>query len=313
MTAFVYRGPLASCNYGCSYCPFAKQRDSRAELARDAAALERFVGFVEGRAEPSRVFFTPWGEALIRKPYQAALARLSHAPQVGRVAIQTNLSAPLAFLARCNVERLGLWCTFHPTEVSMARFVARCERLSELRVPYSVGIVGRLSHLQLAAELRRRLPQDVYLWVNADRRANYDAAAIAQLSALDPLFHYNLAPQPSLNADCAAGEDVVSVDGAGNLRRCHFLPEVIGNLYESDWERSLRPRACTKASCTCHIGYVHRRDMPLRQIFGDGLLERRLPLAQVSSSGAYSAGSSKPAIQAAASWQRVSVGGTRST
>jgi MoaA/NifB/PqqE/SkfB family radical SAM enzyme len=313
MTTFVYRGPLASCNYACSYCPFAKQRDSRADLARDATALERFVSFVEGRREPSRVFFTPWGEALIRKPYQAALARLSHAPQVGRVAIQTNLSAPLAFLQRCKVERIGLWCTFHPTEVGLERFVARCARLSELRVPYSVGIVGRLEHLELAAELRRRLPDDVYLWVNADRRANYDAAAIAELSALDPLFRYNLRPEPSLHADCAAGDDVVSVDGAGNVRRCHFLPEVIGNLYEPGWEDALRPRPCSKPSCTCHIGYVHRRDLPLRQIFGDGVLERRLPLAQVSSSGAYSDGSSKPAIQAAASWQRVSVGGTRST
>ncbi len=109
-------------------------------------------------------------------------------PHVGRVAIQTNLSARLAFLQKCNVERLGLWCTFHPTEVSLARFVARCERLSELGVPYSVGIVGKLDHLELAAELRRRLPDDVYLWVNADRRANYDPAAIAELSALDPLF-----------------------------------------------------------------------------------------------------------------------------
>ncbi len=106
---------------------------------------------------------------------------------------------------------------------------------------------------------------------------------------------------------------MVSVDGDGNLRRCHFLPEIIGNLYESGWEDALRPRLCNKESCTCHIGYVHRRDLPLRQIFGDGVLERRLPLAQVSISGAYSDGSSKPAIQAAASWQRVGVGGTRST
>ena len=41
--SILWRGPLASCNYGCAYCPFAKKVDSRAELARDRRALERFV------------------------------------------------------------------------------------------------------------------------------------------------------------------------------------------------------------------------------------------------------------------------------
>ena len=28
----LYRGPLASCNYDCPYCPFAKRRDSTEQL-----------------------------------------------------------------------------------------------------------------------------------------------------------------------------------------------------------------------------------------------------------------------------------------
>src|SRR5690606_13305863 len=34
-----WRGPLASCNYDCDYCPFAKHVSSREELAADQAAL----------------------------------------------------------------------------------------------------------------------------------------------------------------------------------------------------------------------------------------------------------------------------------
>ena len=30
-----YRGSLSSCNYACGYCPFAKTRNTRSELARD--------------------------------------------------------------------------------------------------------------------------------------------------------------------------------------------------------------------------------------------------------------------------------------
>lgn len=41
----LYRGPLASCDYDCPYCPFAKRRDSRAQLTADRSALERFAGW----------------------------------------------------------------------------------------------------------------------------------------------------------------------------------------------------------------------------------------------------------------------------
>ena len=312
MLTFIYRGPLASCNYACVYCPFAKKHDSRADLARDARALTRFVDCVAARSSPSSVFFTPWGEALIRKVYRRAVARLSHCSHLRRVAIQTNLSAPLGFLDECDVTRVGLWCTFHPSQVGLERFISRCRELSRRGVPFSVGIVGRVEHLELAARLRDELPSDVYLWINADRRATYDAAALARLTAIDPLFHHNLEPAPSKGADCAAGQDVVSVDGDGNLRRCHFLPEVIANLYSPGWERSLVPRACDRPSCSCHIGYVHRRDLPLAQLFGDGVLERRLPLFQATSSGADGSASAKPQSRAPASWQRVTARDTPS-
>jgi hypothetical protein len=41
--SILYRGPLSSCNYACAYCPFAKRRESSAELTRDRAALARFL------------------------------------------------------------------------------------------------------------------------------------------------------------------------------------------------------------------------------------------------------------------------------
>ena len=33
--SILYRGPLASCNYDCPYCPFAKRRDDPAALRAD--------------------------------------------------------------------------------------------------------------------------------------------------------------------------------------------------------------------------------------------------------------------------------------
>ena len=67
----LYRGPLASCDYDCSYCPFAKRRDTPEQLRADRAAVERFVDWVASQATQSpgkriSVLFTPWGEGLVR-------------------------------------------------------------------------------------------------------------------------------------------------------------------------------------------------------------------------------------------------------
>ncbi len=60
----LYRGPLASCNYRCAYCPFAKQRDSAQELAYDRRCLDRFVQWVAARPVTEiSLLLTPWGEA----------------------------------------------------------------------------------------------------------------------------------------------------------------------------------------------------------------------------------------------------------
>src|SRR4051812_1775133 len=92
----LYRGPLSSCNYACSYCPFAKRTENHADLEQDRLALDRFVQWLTAQdGERFGVLFTPWGEALIRRWYQEALGVLTHLPHVERAAIQTNLSCGL--------------------------------------------------------------------------------------------------------------------------------------------------------------------------------------------------------------------------
>lgn len=278
----LYRGPLASCNYACPYCPFAKRRDSRETLRRDAAALARFVDWAEGQDRRSLgVLFTPWGEALIRPAYRKAMARLSHMPHLHKVAAQTNLSWPTGWLQECDPERIAFWCTFHPGETSLERFLSRCADLDALGIGYSVGIVGKREHFSALTELRRALPPETYLWVNAFRDEGpgyYSPGDIASLRAIDPLFEINRTGIRSRNLACATGETAISVDGDGEVRRCHFIPARIGNLYDPDFDDALKPRPCPAASCRCHIGYAHMPHLRFRELFGTGLLERALPL-----------------------------------
>ncbi|WP_169737125.1 STM4011 family radical SAM protein, partial [Deinococcus pimensis] len=275
----LYRGDLSSCNYGCRYCPFAKRTMSREEHARDASQLSRFVTWVETRDFDVSVLFTPWGEALARRRYQDALVRLSHARHVRRVAVQTNLSGRLDWLARADRSRVALWATYHPTQTTRALFLARCRTLSEAGVRYSVGMVGVRSAIDEVEALRAELPPGVYLWVNAlQGGAGYYAEEdVRRLSRVDPLFELNTRRYRTRGVACAAGETVVSVDGDGTVRRCHFIERPIGNLYDEDFLRVLVPRPCSRATCSCHIGYAHVEALGVGEAFGEGVLERVAP------------------------------------
>jgi len=237
----------------------------------------------------------PLGEALIRKWYQQALVRLTGMPHVAKAVIQTNLSCRLEWVEACDKRRLALWTTFHPTEVARARFVERCHELDRRGVRFSVGVVGLKEHAVAIEALRRELPPYVYLWINAYKRVPeyYSEDEVQQLTAIDPLFPINNQRHPSLGCSCRCGHSVVSVDGDGTIRRCHFIREPIGNLYEPGWEQALQERPCTNATCGCHIGYVHMDDLELYDVYGDGVLER-IPAAHSRSSSWHEACSFPP-------------------
>ena len=272
----LYRGPLSSCNYACDYCPFAKTRNTRAELEDDAAKLARFVDWVAGRREKIGILFTPWGEALIHQHYQQAIATLSRLPNVWRVAIQTNLSCQLDWIEKCDKSVAAFWTTYHPSQILLRRFVEQCARLDAMEVRYSVGVVGLREHFADIAKLRKALRSETYIWINAYKRTAdyYTMQEIGELRAVDQLFDFNRVAHPSLGRECRSGHSVFTVDGNGDVRRCHFIKSVIGNIYEPSFENALTPRPCTNDSCGCYIGYIHMPHLRLDEIYGDGLMER---------------------------------------
>lgn len=275
--SILYRGTLSGCNYSCDYCPFAKKKDSRKVLEKDAQELNRFVNWVETRKkETIGILFTPWGEALIRKHYQEAMIRLSQMPHVCKVSIQTNLSCSLNWLENCDKEKVALWATFHPTQTTMSQFLKKCQQLDVLQVKYSVGVVGFKEALTEIEELRQKLPANTYLWINALKKdaLYYTPDDIYRMSAIDPHVAYNLTNHVSKGLSCRAGHTTFSVNGSGDMTRCHFIKEAIGNIYDVDFEQNLYPKLCTNDTCGCHIGYVHLEKLQLEKVFGDRLLER---------------------------------------
>jgi MoaA/NifB/PqqE/SkfB family radical SAM enzyme len=281
----LYRGPLESCNYGCEYCPFAKRQQTAAELAQDRQALERFAHWIGTHTHLEfSILFTPWGEALIHPYYQQTLSHLSHLSNVRKVAIQTNLSCDLDWTKAAHPDRLALWTTFHPEWSDLEKFLLKCDCLDQIGIRYSVGVVGFAKFKEAIATLRQRLSPSVYLWINAVK------AELPQLSnqdrtffqSIDPLYEINTQHYPSFGKACRAGKSVISVDGEGTVRRCHFIREPIGNIYDFNFEQSLKERSCSNQTCHCHIGYVHLDYLELDKVFGSRLLER-IPIGGLDS------------------------------
>ncbi|CAM4414764.1 STM4011 family radical SAM protein [Nocardia ninae] len=271
----LYRGPLASCDYDCPYCPFAKRRDSTAQLRADRACLERFTTWAHQQTgDRLSLLFTPWGEGLVRSWYRRALVELSHAPHIDRVAIQTNLSCRTNWLSDADPDTLALWCTYHPGQTPYHRFLDKTHQLAGAGIRFSVGIVGVPEHLEHAQRLRTDLPDHVYLWVNAAEGHTYTDAQAERWTALDPLFPVSRHPHNSAGQACRTGSSVISVDGDGTVRRCHFVRDPLGNLYDNSYRSALTPRPCPLTICDCHIGYVHLETLPLYDVFAGGILER---------------------------------------
>ena len=272
----LYRGPLESCNYDCNYCPFAKTKNTRAELLTDKNCLFRFVEWVREQPYQISILFTPWGEALIRGYYQEAIIELSNMPNVEKVVIQTNLSSKLNWLQKCNKEKVALWTTYHPTEISIQKFVDKCEQLKVLEVAFSVGIVGLIENFNCITELKKALPSGVYLWVNAYKRIPnyYTKEQLVFLKAIDPLFSINNSIYESKNKACFAGESSIAIDGEGRVTKCHFDSEVIGNIYQQTLKQILAPSICKVKNCRCYIGYINLKELKLENTYGNKILER---------------------------------------
>jgi hypothetical protein len=132
--------------------------------------------------------------------------------QVTQVAVQTNLSGPLAWLAGAPAGKVSLWCTYHPEQTPLPRFVERTRRLDVMGVRYSVGVVARREHYDAIRALRAALPQGSTVWLNAyDRRGPgyYTDGDLAWLEDLDPWFKLQHKPPPSRGAACRAGSEVL--------------------------------------------------------------------------------------------------------
>jgi hypothetical protein len=239
------------------------------------------------------VLFTPWGEALHRARYRKALRALALMPHVEFVGIQTNLSVAPTWaseLPATALAKVGLWATWHPTETSLRSFITRVQRALDLGVGLSIGVVATKEHLGHVDDLANALLEigTSLQWINAYKRGYrtpkdyYSSAELARLTELDPWFPNDLLGERSAGRPCDTGTSTISVDGDGEVTRCHFTKRRLGNLYVDNLNKILAPEGtnnpCPRLECNCFQGYVHLTDTSLHDTFRSTAALSRRPV-----------------------------------
>lgn len=274
----IYRGLLETCNYTCHYCPFSKKGSNIDEQNADREALFKFVYWIEQSSLSNlSVFFTPKGEALIHKWYEDAIITLSHSNVIKKVVVQTNLSMNLQWLEKADRSKVALWCTYHPNIADQKSFLEKSNYLHSIGISHSIGVVGMKEHFNEIENMRKELSNNTYLWVNAYKSVNgyYSDQEISALSSIDPLFVNNLQEYKSKGEQCRCGESIFSIDGNGDIKQCHFVNDVVGNIYKDDISSLVKKESlCPKDTCHCHIGYIHMYKLDLYKVYLDNVLER---------------------------------------
>jgi len=297
----LYRGNLKSCNYSCSYCPFAKHKALSAELERDRRNFFRFCQSIVERAQPfsiGAVFITPYGEASIHRWYWEGLSRLAELPEIDRVGMQTNLSFPVEECLRIfdsfegelpdtelfernfsrkklpqgdfpekKREKLCIWATFHPEMTTVDEFVSRCHSLIQKNVMVCAGAVGVPQNIQILRELREKLSPAVYLWINKmdGLKRNYSPQEIEAFVQADPFFKQELR-NPGADAQMCADRCFVEADG--KMHTCNISGTRDINWYEGSEEEIFEP-VCRRKRCSCYLAYGGRTDFALKSFFGE--------------------------------------------
>lgn len=265
-----YRGSIKSCNYSCGYCPFSKKKTTESEIKSDSRALVRFVDYLlENLNEYSAFMITPYGEALIHEYYWRELARLSSHEKIELVGAQSNLSFQAAKMIEIykenggEIKKLRLWGTFHPDMVSVEDFVAQCDEIMSYGVKFCVGCVGVPENIDILKELRYKLPNCIYVWVNKldGLKRNYSTEEKKEFLNIDSYFENELC---HYNADEFRCNNSRFVDATGEVYRCNISRRPLGNIYDNKTHKKFFNNnivddnfKCDRKECSCYISYCN--------------------------------------------------------
>lgn len=269
-----YRGFLDYCNFSCNYCPFSKKSYSLKKEKMDRNCLFKLFLKLKKETQPITLQIVPYGEALIYSYYWEFLAKVSQLPQVLAIGCQTNASFSVekmiaVFLAQGGkLEKLRLWCSFHPTMISAEKFFFKIQELRQYSIKLCVGAVANPLEKQAIVQLFSMLPKDIYFWLNKmdGRKQPYTIEESDFFKTIDPFFFLEEAHFLADPKNCSSKN--LFIEANGDYFACNISKISLGNIYndkkmlhsyilENQWNK----KKCACKECHCFLAYQNRFDL----------------------------------------------------
>jgi MoaA/NifB/PqqE/SkfB family radical SAM enzyme len=286
------------CNFRCSYCvsteDYAKSNTLNWLKDTDQANFETIVRWIGTRPFPVGVRLATLGEPFASWDFLRQTAWLTQQDGVRFVELLTNGSLLKQRLPKIsettNLERLSLWITWHPTEISIDRLLEGAILAQEqygcfvvinsLLFPDNIQQVDQLRTRATQAGLRFNLDLgydasgEYGTYSTSDEvvpiksKTDWQAEAV-RLGADPHVLSINLAALDDVRGKaCSAGHDNLFIGIDGEVYPCSRYSEIgesrLGNILDPDFELNLRPTRW--ADCRAANGCSNKEDFLNLQI-----------------------------------------------
>jgi len=307
MTDFVriwYVSAQRLCNFRCTYCVSINDyaKSNKADWPEeDRERFNKIVAWIADRPFRIGIRLATLGEPFASRPFLGKAAWLTTRPNIDFVELLTNgslLKRRLAQLDReGDVTKISLWATYHPTEISLSRFIDSVRFAQErygcfavvngLLFPDNEDSVVELKRAAAEAGLRFNLdlgydpltPHGVLTRLDdmvpilRDQHEDGIARAI-RLGAAAELLEVNVAAMRDLRGGlCSAGHDYFYIGIRGDVYRCSRYQALgkdrLGNVLDDGFELQLSDGRWTP--CGAGFGCGNKEDfLNLRRLAAEG-------------------------------------------
>ena len=242
------------CNYKCPYC-----YDSEKPVGPDFFSIHGISEWLDALrsqfgGRDLELYFTG-GEVFVYKEFMEFLPKIMNEPNVRWIRIDTNGSLAARYLSILDPEKVSLMMTFHPTQVSLEKFLEQAQKLNEHGVLEMVNYVAYPFEIETINKyLEIFSKQGIFLNVSPNILASseYDFARIAISDLVTPEDAKYRLRYPVYGKPCLSGVCYAVADLYGNLYDCRTK---LGNLFAGKVETLGKAKRCKRIYCDCTPRY----------------------------------------------------------
>lgn len=283
-----YVAPLRRCNFKCSYCVCHQPKILDSNEWHRQGDLENHLAVMKWISQlpyKVRLRLSTAGEPFVSKDFLNSVANLTHAENLELVEILTNGSYTKdqfeKFVSSSRPDKLSLWMTYHPQEISPEKFLEAAILAKGLKVPVVVHALifpdsvestkvmqercvsnGITFHAGLGLNMNDAYPGMGPVPALTDTSIPSDVLA---MNVAFPQLVYRVAEKP-IGAMCSAGHDYIYINSRAEVFQCNTysatLPEFkMGTPVDPNFKLNLRSRkyspCLSRHACRCVEDYQH--------------------------------------------------------